>query len=70
MVAFLGIPYKEDVMEERLAKDFGLFRRRHREQFEHFTAKQREHVLKYVQIARLELEQHIGTSFSIEEYLT
>jgi len=70
MVEFLGFPYKEKEMEERLAKDFSLFRRRHRKHFEHYTAKQREHVMKYVQIARTDLKQHIGKSFGIEEYLT
>ena len=68
MLDFLQIPYKEKVVEERLEKDFSRFRRRHRRSFEHFTTKQREHVMKYVQSARTELEQQIRMTFGIEEY--
>ena len=68
MLDFLQIPYKEKVVEERLEKDFSRFRRRHRQSFEHFTTKQREHVMKYVKSARTELEQQIRMTFGIEEY--
>ena len=68
MLDFLQFPYKEEVVEERLEKDFSRFRRRHRGSFEHFTTKQREHVMKYVQSARTELEQKIHMTFGIEEY--
>ena len=68
MLDFLQIPYKKKVEEEQLEKDFSRLRRRHRQSFEHFTTKQREHVMKYVQSARTELEQQIVTTFGIEEY--
>ena len=68
MLDLFQIPYKEKVVEELLEKDFSPFRRRHRQSFEHFTTKQREHVMKYVQSARTELEQQIRMTFGIEEY--
>ena len=55
-------------MEERLEKDFRQFRRKHRGSFEHFTTKQREHVMKYVQSTRTDLEQQLHMTFGIEEY--
>ena len=42
MLDFLQFPYREEVMEERLEKDFSKFRRKHRGSFEHFTTQQRE----------------------------
>ena len=68
MLDFLQFPYEEEVVEERLEKDFSRFQRRHRRSFEHFTTKQREHVMKYVQSARTELQQQIDMTFGIEEY--
>ena len=68
MLDFLQFPYKEEVMEERLEKDFRQFRRKHRGSFEHFTTKQREHVMKYVQSTRTDLEQQLHVTFGIEKY--
>ena len=68
MLDFLQFPYKEEVMEERLEKDFSQFRRKHRGSFEHFTTQQREHVMKCVQSSRTELEQQLHMTFGIEEY--
>ena len=68
MLDFLQFPYKEEVIEEQLEKDFSQFRRKHRESFEHFTTKQREHVMKCVQSSRTELEHQLHMTFGIEEY--
>ena len=55
-------------MEQQLEKDFSQFRRKHRGSFEHFATQQREHVMKYVQSTRTDLEQQIHMTFGIEEY--
>ena len=68
MLDFLQFPYKEEVMEQQLEKDFSQFRRKHRGSFEHFTTKLREHVMKYVQSTRTDLEQQLHVTFGIEEY--
>ena len=67
MLDFLQFPYKEEVMEEQLEKDFRQFRHKQRGSL-NTTTKQREHVMKYVQSTRTDLEQQLHVTFGIEEY--
>lgn len=71
MLQFLGVPFSENQLQQKLSQDFGTFHRRHHEDFDHFTSEQRELVLGIVR-ETVDVLRHSnsGSTFRIEEYLS
>ena len=51
MNEFLGVPYSEEELRERLSEDFDLFHRSKHEDFDPYTPEQREFVNQHIREA-------------------
>ncbi len=71
MLDFLGVPYSDELLEQRLSKGFGKFKRKHSaEEFDHFTAGQREGVTnRTMEIIELLRQRNSGETYGIDQYL-
>lgn len=68
MVEFLGVRIEEDELATRLGKGFDLYKRKHHDNFIHYTANQIEIVRKHVLRVRMNLAT-IKHQLPLEEYM-
>ncbi len=70
MLEFLKMPYSEEEVNKRMARDVGTFRRKRHDTFQHFTAEQRSIVLSAIQqVVEVLTQWNGGNTLQIEEYL-
>ena len=70
MLDFLYIRYTKETLKEKLEKDFTIFQRKSRPEFEHFTILQVEHIQQVLTTVLEQLKkENNGVTFRIEEYL-
>ncbi len=72
MLDFLGVPYSDEELKQKLSQDFTAFQRQHKhDEFDHYTNEQRQLLLSVVQETVSKIHE-ISTTFptqELEEYL-